>query len=58
MFFAVCLPPPMAGFFEFSMMRTREDIDRKLPGKLFYRYFNTCPFAPPWCGGNSWMLNK
>ena len=24
------LPPPMAGFFEFSMMRVRRDIDQKL----------------------------
>jgi hypothetical protein len=24
------LPPPMAGFFEFSMMRAREDVDQKL----------------------------
>ena len=24
------LPPPMAGFFEFSMMRVRQDIDQKL----------------------------
>jgi hypothetical protein len=26
------LPPPMAGFFEFSMMRLRGDIDQKLLG--------------------------
>ena len=25
------LPPPMAGFFEFSLMRTRGDIDQKSP---------------------------
>ncbi|HUU05153.1 MAG TPA: (Fe-S)-binding protein, partial [Patescibacteria group bacterium] len=25
-----CLPPPMAGFFEFSLMRLRSDIDQKL----------------------------
>jgi len=24
------LPPPMAGFFEFSLMRVRDDIDQKL----------------------------
>ncbi|HAX74104.1 MAG TPA: (Fe-S)-binding protein, partial [Firmicutes bacterium] len=35
------LPPPMAGFFEFSMMRTRQDIDQKLLGELFYQYLNT-----------------
>lgn len=34
------LPPPMAGFFEFSMMRVREDIDQKLLGELFYAYLN------------------
>lgn len=34
------LPPPMAGFFEFSMMRTRGDIDQKLLGELFYQYLN------------------
>lgn len=33
-----CLPPPMAGFFEFSLMRTRGDIDQKLLSKLFYQY--------------------
>ncbi len=34
------LPPPMAGFFEFSMMRLRTDIDQKLLGELFYQYMN------------------
>ena len=34
------LPPPMAGFLEFSMMRTRSDIDQKLLGELFYQYMN------------------
>ncbi len=32
------LPPPMAGFFEFSLMRVRDDIDQKLLGELFYEY--------------------
>ncbi len=32
------LPPPMAGFFEFSMMRVRDDIDQKLLSELFYEY--------------------
>ncbi len=32
------LPPPMAGFFEFSMMRVRDDIDQKLLGELFHEY--------------------
>ncbi len=34
------LPPPMAGFFEFSMMRVRGDIDQKLLAELFYQYLN------------------
>jgi ferredoxin len=34
------LPPPMAGFFEFSMMRIRDDIDQKLLAELFYQYLN------------------
>ena len=32
------LPPPMAGFFEFSIMRLRDDIDQKLLSELFYQY--------------------
>ena len=32
------LPPPMAGFFEFSMMRVRDDIDQHLLSELFYQY--------------------
>ncbi|MGD9247115.1 MAG: 4Fe-4S binding protein [Desulfobacteraceae bacterium] len=35
-----CLPPPMAGFFEFSLMRRRTDIDQQLLAELFYRYIN------------------
>ncbi len=34
------LPPPMAGFFEFSLMRTRGDIDQKMLSELFYQYLN------------------
>ncbi len=34
------LPPPMAGFFEFSMMRLRNDIDQKALSELFYQYMN------------------
>ncbi len=34
------MPPPMAGFFEFSMMRLRGDIDQKVLGELFYQYLN------------------
>ena len=32
------LPPPMAGFFEFSMMRVRDDIDQQLLAELFWQY--------------------
>jgi len=32
------LPPPMAGFFEFSMMRVRGDVDQRLLAQLFYEY--------------------
>ena len=35
-----CLFPPMAGFFEFSLMRVRGDIDQKLLSELFYQYLN------------------
>ncbi len=34
------MPPPMAGFFEFSMMRLRGDVDQKLLAELFYQYLN------------------
>jgi len=34
------LPPPMAGFFEFSMMRIRNDIDQKQLAELYYQYLN------------------
>jgi ferredoxin len=34
------LPPPMAGFFEFSMMRVRPDLDQRLLSELFYEYLN------------------
>ncbi|WP_218076091.1 4Fe-4S dicluster domain-containing protein [Desulfuribacillus stibiiarsenatis] len=34
------LPPPMAGFFEFSIMRTRGDINQKLLSELYYQYLN------------------
>ncbi len=34
------LPPPMAGFFEFSLMRIRDDIDQKLLSELFHQYLN------------------
>ncbi|MDD7794176.1 4Fe-4S dicluster domain-containing protein [Clostridium sp. 'White wine YQ'] len=35
-----CLPPPMLGFFEFSLMRTRGDIDQKTLSELYYQYLN------------------
>ena len=34
------LPPPMAGFFEFSMMRVRSDIDQPALARLFHQYLN------------------
>jgi ferredoxin len=35
-----CLPPPMAGFFEFSLMSARSDIDQKTLAARLYRYIN------------------
>ena len=32
------LPPPMAGFFEFALMRTRGDLDQKLLSELYEQY--------------------
>lgn len=37
---AYVLPPPMAGFFEFSMMRVGDHYDQKLLAELFYQYLN------------------
>ncbi len=34
------LPPPMAGFFEFSLMRVRGDVDQKALAELFHQYLN------------------
>jgi hypothetical protein len=34
------LPPPMAGFFGFSMMRVRGDLDQQLLSELFYEHMN------------------
>ncbi len=34
------LPPPMAGWIEFSMMRIRENIDQHSLGKLLHHYMN------------------
>ena len=35
-----CLPPPMAGFFEFALMRVRDDIDQKTLSELYHQYIN------------------
>ena len=32
------MPPPMIGFFEFALMRTRGDIDQKYLSELFHQY--------------------
>jgi Na+-translocating ferredoxin:NAD+ oxidoreductase RNF subunit RnfB len=32
------LPPPMAGFFEFSLMRVRGDVDQQVLSELFWQY--------------------
>ncbi|MCH5344295.1 MAG: 4Fe-4S binding protein [Acetatifactor sp.] len=34
------MPPPMAGFLEFALMRTRGDIDQKYLSELYYQYMN------------------
>ena len=34
------MPPPMIGFFEFALMRTRGDIDQKYLSELFFQYLN------------------
>ena len=34
------LPPPMAGFFEFALMRLRDDIDQKLLSQLYEQYIS------------------
>lgn len=34
------MPPPMAGFIEFALMRTRGDIDQKYLSNLYYQYMN------------------
>ena len=34
------MPPPMTGFFEFSLMRYRNDIDQKTLSELFYQCIN------------------
>jgi ferredoxin len=34
------MPPPMAGFFEFSMMRVGNGYDQRLLAELYYQYLN------------------
>ena len=34
------LPPPMAGFFEFSLMRIRDDVNQELLAELYHEYLN------------------
>lgn len=34
------MPPPMIGFFEFALMRTRGNIDQKYLSELFHQYLN------------------
>ena len=34
------VPPPMAGFFEFALMRIRGDVDQKYLSELYYQYMN------------------
>ena len=34
------MPPPMAGFLEFALMRTRGDIDQRYLAELYYQYMN------------------
>lgn len=34
------LPPPMAGFFEFSLMRVRTDVDQKALSELLHQYLD------------------
>lgn len=34
------LPPPISGFFDFSLMRVRSDVDQKTLSELLYQYLN------------------
>jgi ferredoxin len=34
------LPPPMMGFFQFSLMRVRKDLDQEALSELLYQYLN------------------
>lgn len=34
------LPPPMVGFFEFALMRTRDDLDQLLLSELYHQYID------------------
>ena len=46
------MPPPMAGFIEFALMRTRGDIDQKYLAELYYQYMNVEEdfVKPSWAG--------
>lgn len=46
------LAPPMAGFFEFSLMRFRSDIDQQALYQLFFQYLSQRPPAKP----GAWSL--
>ena len=35
-----CLPPPMAGFFEFALMRVNNDIDQQALSELYWQYLD------------------
>ena len=37
------VPPPMAGFFEFSLMRVRDDIDQQTLAEKYYQYCTVEP---------------
>lgn len=53
------LPPPMAGFIEFSMMRVREDVDQQLLAELYHQYCNVEPeFIDHLFGGGGTQLGR
>jgi len=51
------LPPPMAGFFEFSLMRVGGPVDQKLLSQLYYQYMNVEEdfIKNLFCGGETQM---
>jgi ferredoxin len=53
------LPPPMAGFFEMSLMRVRNDINQKALSELFYQYLNVeDEFIPGLVAGGDTQLGR